>query len=302
MELRELSLDDLKQNSYLLAYAYETNADLFPCFFEYEYEGITKYLYCFDNWFTILKKIDNKKIDYCGFSLNADFELMHTGYENFYVAHNLNGFDTIVDHSNNMYYVIRCGKEENSNNLQDGYITFTQTKIDKAESLAMIYSTFYIENKKIFKEYMKKPHYYYLKKRFHKPEIYLRKDVDYSETPIFFNMLCIREYGLSNVLKNGSISLQKRNNVTRYFKLPFKNEFLNGIFASFSSDFYDEESFEEMIKGNGFFTDIPDYVIDFYNSNNKQFEEYKILADAIKSYYNKNNKLLVLNLDREVIK
>ena len=64
MELRKLTEDDLKNNSGLLSYAYNTNKDLFPLFFEYEYDGDVKYLYCYDNWFTILNKKSDKQLKY----------------------------------------------------------------------------------------------------------------------------------------------------------------------------------------------------------------------------------------------
>jgi hypothetical protein len=97
MELRKLTEDDLKNNSGLLSYAYNTNKDLFPLFFEYEYDGDVKYLYCYDNWFTILCKKSDKQLKHYQFALDDEYELLYSGYEDFYVDHKSNASDTIID-------------------------------------------------------------------------------------------------------------------------------------------------------------------------------------------------------------
>lgn len=300
MELRKLTEEDLKNNIGLLSYAYNTNKDLYPLFFEYEYDGDVKYLYCYDNWFNILCKKSDKQLKHYQFALDDEYELLYSGYEDFYVDHKSNDYDTIIDILKRMYLVINCGKKEESKFLKDGYINFTQVKYDKPESLSMIFPTFYIENKKVYKEFLNKPLYYIYKKRFGSPITYIKQCVEYSDEPIFFNVTSIKEFGLANVLKQGAVSLQKNSTINRYFKVPFNSDILNCIYTFFSSNFYDEEALDDVVRSRGFYYEIPNFVLDYYNGSNKRLHEYKELALAIKEYYKQNNMVLVMNLDRGV--
>lgn len=301
MELRKLTEEDLKNNIGLLSFAYNTNKDLYPLFFEYEYDGDVKYLYCYDNWFTILCKKSDKQLKYYQFALDDEYELLYSGYEDFYVDHSEELADVIVSDIYNLSFALVYGKAEVSNGVLDGYVAFTQTKPDDS-TLSFAYSTYYDERRKIYKSYLQQAYLYYYTDCNHKRTKYLRQEVEYDLQPSFFYSISIKEYGLSEVLKQGPVRLQKSGKVNRYFKLPFNSDKLNNAFSFFAPFYkiYTQEQFYKMIEDNGFLIEIPEFVLDYYNGNNKRSDEYKELALAIKEYYKQNNMVLVMNLDRGV--
>lgn len=283
IKLEKLSVEEInKQPSYIDQIMSLYDNDLSGEFFKYVFNGQERWLYRVDGYCTILMN-DGEYIYYTSFYVNNDdYSIPYMEFDEFSAG--VDNDEVLLwkegDHISESLRTVN--RNELANN--DGYtglIVHHQRNSETGEDMLVSYQNQYREDGRIFSCNLRTP-FVICFVNGNKVTKYLnfRTNRDYFS----YDVITIKEYGLSEFLKNGSYALQGDYEIRRYFKVLFQKEDGTCILGVPIFHPYKEEEMQQMIKDRGFRLEIPQYVLDYYNGEYEESLEYKELALALKDF------------------
>ncbi len=292
VNLEKLSTDEVNNKPFLINQIFDLYGDVPGEFYSYKYNGEDRWLYRDELYCTILG-LEGEYIVYTSFMLNEDYELSYMEFDEFSAALNKNGEMLLWNEEKDVAESITM-KERNESacvNELDGIIIHHQVNIKTGEELLISYKALYRRDPDYYQSLFTNPFIYSFING-SKVEQYMqfRTSTDYRS----YDLITIKEFGLSEFLQKGAYELQKEKSITRYFKI--RGQLADGTCLLFYPLFkgYTEDQMDEILKEKGFSREVNDYILDYYNGNYLECTEYKDLAEAIKEYdkINHNDKKL----------
>lgn len=294
LKLTKMNLDEINSKPFLINHILDLYNEVNGDYFKYELDGEERYLYRIENYYTIMA-LDGEYLLYTNFCLDDEYNPNYIELDGFYASYMDGQLWTWDDNSGNLENISVVRRAEEANN--DGYsglIVYSQVNLETNEKMFISYKNQYREDKKIYSCNLSTPFVICFLDKKDKKEQYMLLQTDYQRYS--YDLLTIKEYGLSAFLENGAYSLQKERSIERYFKV--KGQLPNGtclLMVPFSKQFTKDEIFNK-VEEKGFKKDVSEYLFDFYNGNYEECSEILELANAIKQYDLENVNELKLNL------
>ncbi|MBQ8659392.1 MAG: hypothetical protein IJ475_00945 [Bacilli bacterium] len=292
MLLRKLSIEEINKMSELIDLIVSLYEVASPNFYEYEFNGMKRYLYREDNYCTILY-LDGDGILYTSFCLDENYDLCYMEFDTFNASKG--NPDQVWQEGSDIMESLIYTKNSNTKpeDFYDGVVCYTQTKVDTGESLSAYYETFYSNDGKLGPINFKRLKSYFYQKG---KKVYSFVCSRIEPNTLFYEIITIKEFGLIDVLSKGSCALQMDPCMNRFFKLPRLPKGKASITLSPFYQTYTTSQMDDIFKKCGFKTSVPDYLIDYYNREYEEQEEYEVLSSAIKQYDEIHQDIMKLNL------
>ncbi len=300
VNLEKMNVEELNNNQFLTNQIMDLYGEVSGDFFSYCYNGEERWLYRDDLYCTILG-LDGEYVLYTSFMIDEEYNLFYMDFDDFIVSRSRNGEMLLWQEGSPIAESLAMQKRSKraSINDLDGLITHYQVNFATKEELIIAYKTLYKEKQEFFQSNFLKPlAFSFINDG--KVEQYLEFTTNIDN--LSYDLITIREYGLTQFLQNGSYALQKDKSITRYFKI--RGQKSDGTCLLFYPFFkgYTLEEMDALITQKGFKRDVCDNMLDYYNGNYLECDEYKELALAIKNYVNSTGKEknLVKSIKRNV--
>lgn len=285
IKLEKLSLEEINtQPSYIDQIMSLFDNDISGNFYKYTYNGTERWLYELDGYCTILGN-DGEYILYTSFYVNKDdYSIPYMEFDEFCAGVDdgemllWKNDDTI---SESLRTVNRSAQANNDG--YSGLIVHHQRNTESGDEILVSYQNQYREDGHIFSCNLKNPFVVcFIDGKTHKVTSYLnfKTNRDYMS----YDVITIKEYGLSEFLANGSFALQRSHEINRYFKILHQKKDGTCIIGVLVNRAIKTEEMEQMIKDKGFRLEVPEYVINYYNGGYEECDEYKELALALREY------------------
>ncbi len=283
IKLEKLSLEEISEKVCYVEQLMELyENDLSGEFYKYTYNGEERWLYCLNGYCTILSN-DGEYILYTSFYVDrGDYSLIYMEFDKFNAGVD-NGEILLWREGDNISESLRTLDRSAMENNEgySGLVIHHQKNVETGEDLLVSYQNQYREDGRIFSCNLQRPFVicFVDGKKITKYLNY-RTNRDY----LTYDMITIKEYGLSEFLKQGSYALQKEYEIRRYFKIRYQMSDGTCILGVPFSKCMTEEEMKKMIEDKGFRLEVPQYVIDYYNGEYEECNEYKELAEALKQF------------------
>lgn len=289
ISIRDFDEKDIKKYLVVFDCINDLYNDYGGMYYILDIDGKEKVLHRIDNIFTILSLSCDGSIDYSVFTVNENYEIIDAGFDEF-ETHIVE--DKLVVQKRETYFTecLSFSKRENGldNDGYDGVIVYTQydPKLDIRASIT--YQQMYNESRnRIYESHINVPFVYTLEnnmtnKKTSRQYTYIKCEYSYDKTPYTFNIATIKDYGLIPFLKNGPISLQKNDKITRYYKVLAYSKQKYAITGFPFTRQYNPNEMKELFTSYGFNASIPSYLLDLYNGEYQEMNSFKEIASIIK--------------------
>lgn len=279
--LRKMTTDEINEKPFLINQINDIYHRVDNSFFEYTYEGETRWLYSCGQHCTILA-IDGEYIAYASFMLDDEYNLIFMEFDDFDVYRHIDGRLMVSGEKSNTADALSMMKRETlSPDDLNGIIMHQQINKSTGEEMVVAYLCAYRDSKIYFPFNFKKPFFIAFLKGNKKTKYLL-----YETTTEYYSydIITIKEFGLIEFLKNGSYTLQKDDTIQRYFKTKHENRYGDCILLYPFSHPFKIGEMDEIIESKGFTRNVNSNVIGYFNGSFKEKDEFYALVDAIKIY------------------
>lgn len=279
IKVKEMSELEIHKYGVIFQCVFDLFNDFEGVYFKIEVNGQEKILQRKDNLCVLYTLEDEKTVSYEMFCLDEEYNVSQAGFDDYELTMYGDLF-TVQERNSSIVQSLKLYKRTDGvdNDGYDGVIIFVQYDIKKKTRITLTYQQIFDKENSI---------YYYAKERMplqvvieygvfvNDGDVYrvLKKDryirADISSDDYYYDFITIKEYGLLNVLKNGSYNLLREDRTVRYVK---------SLFIDFKGNYRDAwpfanllkaEEIESLIKKYNFNTRIPDFIISLYNGENK---------------------------------
>lgn len=282
ISIRKMSVEEIKAKPYLLNFIYELFGDVSDSFFEYEYEGETRWFYSSGYAITLLT-FDGEYIGHQMVTLDEDYNILYAEYDGFDVWKHKSG--NLVVQKENGFVAERFEKKKLDDNARDdnrnGIILYYQYNANTLENMILAYNCVYRGDEAIFPFEIKIPFFVtFFKGKSVKKYVLYETDTDYMS----YNIITLREFGLKRFLKEGAYTLQKEDPIKRYFKVWHESNEGNLVLLYPISHIYKLDDIYKLIESKGFMTGPSDEAMSYFNGEFSERKEIEEVVEAIKSY------------------
>ncbi len=279
LKLDRLSIEEInKRSDYLSILDGIYSGDFSGEFFKYNFHGDERWLYRSEGYCTILCT-EGDSIGYTSFYVDSDYTLGYMEFDKFCAG--VDNDEIMVWNEESLIRESLRMVERSEFASKDGYtgvIVHHQRNDETKEDLIVSYQNQYRKDGHIYPCNLQRPFVVCFVKG-NKVTRYLnfRTNRDY----LSYDVITIKEYGLLEFLKNGSYALQGSHEINRYFKIKYQKSDGTCVILTPISVGYTEEEMQQMIKDKGFKVGVSQYVIDYFNGEYEEIEEYRELALAL---------------------
>lgn len=281
MILKACSLEEIEDSENYVEIIKENFGNLGGDFYKYNYLEKEHILYC-DGLYSIIFYRDGEYLNYGILVMDENYNLDYASLDEFNFSlkdGHLMTWDSPVYETIDFYK-----KEDSVGDDYDSSIIYIQINSLTGEELVMAYEwNDRGAYNRLYTSSLKEPYSLaFLQNKKLKKYVLVKAE----QGLLAYDVMTIKDYGMTEFLKNGSYSLNKEKEIGRYYKV--KGSLKNGkpiILYPFSKQ-YDALEMKTMIKDKGFKEEVPEYLIDFYNGNYEECEEYKEVINAIKDLKN----------------
>lgn len=259
IKVKEMSELEMHKYGVIFQCVFDLFNDFEGVYFKIEVNGQEKILQRKDNLCVLYTLEDEKTVSYEMFSLDEEYNVSQAGFDDYELTMYGDLF-TVQERNSSIVQSLKLYKRTDGvdNDGYDGLIIFVQYDIKKKTRITLTYQQIFDKENSI---------YYYAKER-----MPLQVVIEYGvfvNDEVGYTLTAMNEYGLLNVLKNGSYNLLREDRTVRYVK---------SLFIDFKGNYRDAwpfanllkaEEIESLIKKYNFNTRIPDFIISLYNGENK---------------------------------
>ena len=295
VSFRPLEDTDVEKFHKMVGLCLSLNLDFNGTFSVYNYNGEDKVLY-YDDGYGVIFYLKDDDMFHKAFALGDNYEVECAQFDDWYYEQ-VNGIDTVVDMNtgirSSLYHYMREGSQVDRDKC-NGIVAFIQYngKLDKRVTISYQQYKAQREGKGyVFSDTFNKApfslafeNHVLLREKFHiKPFVrkYLRIDGSYGDS--MFNIMTIHDYGLIPFLKEGAFSLQRSNNISRYYRI-LKTNIGDYTLTTYPIGLqHNLDDMKKKLTVRGFDLYPSQRLIDLYNCRyGSEFDEYFELANSLK--------------------
>ena len=292
-KLKELTDQDVEKHELGIRCAYQVYGDVVGVFYLVEKDGKEYVLHNCENVFMLIEEYEDKTVSYTMFGVDENFELSDLGYKDFEL-HIMDGEYVFQDRNTGISTSIVLKGRDNGEDIDgyNGFVRFTQFNPEKKTRATITFQHMIYGEGKISPYHTVKPFQFifYDVKQKRNGEIkinfkdqFIGRTFNYHKEKMLYDIVTIKDYGLSEFLEKGSYSLQKNErNVTRYYKILYVGD---DQYAKTAFPFARQYTLEDMkakLEECGFSYGIPQTYINIYNGNDEEMNDIKQLIEEIK--------------------
>lgn len=263
-------------------------------FYKFDYDGGENILLKKDSLFAVFYfSEDGVGIEYECFEVDENYNIIRVAF-NDYLMETLNdGSHVLVDYKTDIVQSMCLAKRENGNDIDgyDGVVLYTQydSKTDKRVTIS--YQQMYNQAGRVYPFHIDKPFEIQFESQVNEAEIknkkcknvsYIRSDFNSQETPLFYTLAAMKEYGVGAVLSSGAENLVGCSKFFRYSKILGVTKNYQAITAFPLTPMYTLDDMFKKIREEGFNTEIPQFLLDFNNDDIEDYKAYQELAFKVK--------------------
>ena len=243
-----------------------------------------------DNCFNMFDtKTGKKEI----FTIDPDYNiqgLILDGMSFRYLGGDLIARDIKTGISSNLTLIKRVNGEDIDG--YNGLAIYSQYDAERDMRVIHTYQHMYNQDERIYDMHLKKPFTIILEDNAVKAdkgeiksqsETFIKSDYDLRDEPIGFGLATIKDFGLIPFMKNGSYSLQKQDQITRYYKVLGKHKDNSAVTLFPFCRQYKIEELNEKVKQLGFGTEVPELLLDIYNRDERRLNRFVEIVNELKS-------------------
>ena len=294
IELKELNELEIPKYGNIFMCVGELFGDYIGFYFKLKINGKDYILQRRDDLFVLYQQFDDNEISYEMFTIDEEYNITSAGFDDFEM-HILHG-DRVIQRreSNNIENLVFMKRSDGGDaEGYDGTIGYVQYNQEFDVRLMLIFQQMYNSQKKIYGYHVNKPPFQILIEKGVsakqngslkpiKSERYIRGDYDVRDNPNLYNMALIKDYGLFNFMQKGSYSLQKEDQIVRYYKMLYQNKDGYAVTLFPLGKQYRYEDFEDVFKKYGFYSQVPKCLIELHNNDNEDLKRYEAVAMYMK--------------------
>lgn len=273
---------------------YNAHLDIFEeangLFYKFEIEDKTKIVYHENNKFIVYYFQEND-LYYETFFVGYNGLVSDILLDNYTMSTDENPIFTNIDNhiASNLHIIKRMNGVD-----VDGYnalIAYSQYNPANEITFVSTWQYMYRENIKLFPYHFQKPFQLTFIQNRKEESFIVRKA---NKEDIFYEIMLMKDMGLPSYLKNGS--LYYHNQIERYYKIygTFKKDYALTFFP-FTKQ-YTLEELEDKVKLAGFDLNVPEEILDAFNENDYDFQEYMEIAEEIEMQEKKGVEPMQLTL------
>jgi len=243
-----------------------------------------------DDLFVLYQVHEGNEISYEMFTVDEEYKVVSAGFDDFEM-HTISG-DRVIQrrNTNNIESLVfmerRNGTDVDGYNGSIGYVQYNQ---EYDVRLMLIYQQMYNSQGKVYGYHVGKLPFQVLiekgigaKQRGSRVPVktrrYMRGDYDVREHPYLYNMAVIKDFGLTEFMDKGAFALQKDNQIVRYYKMMYQTKEGYAVTAFPFGKQYKYEDFEAEFAKYGFYTKVPEFLIEIHNDENRDLNRYEAVA------------------------
>ncbi len=299
LNIKRFDVEEFADYGTVIDYVNEAFEDKNGDYFVFEYQDEERVLYKFDDFYAVFY-YDEKKdtVDYNMFSYSPENHLVSLGVEtgNFYFNSNGEIFED-KKHVIHTIMLVPTGRGSEGNVLYSQYnpvydmtalLFFNHHYVASEERQHIYEGRLHNPVKVILRKNAKaKKEMPYLPSN---SKIYSRVDYGDKQDSLMCKIALIKEYGLINFLRQGSYSLIRGNDYSRYRRIVKINQKGELIYLPLLGALYDDESIKTTFKEYGFRTEVPKELLAIYNREEKEFEYLLTLGEELEEFLAQERK------------
>lgn len=247
-----------------------------------------------DDLFVLYQVHEANEISYEMFTVDEEYKVVSAGFDD-YEMHTVSGDRVIQRRNTNNIESLVFMKRSNGADV-DGYngsIGYVQYNQEHDVRLMLIYQQMYNSQGKVHGYHIGKLPFQVLvekgigaKQRGSRVPVkskrYMRGDYDVREHPYLYNMAVIKDFGLTEFMEKGAFALQKDNQIVRYYKMMYQTKDGYAVTAFPFGKQYKYEDFETEFAKYGFYSKVPEFLIEIHNDENRDLNRYEAVASFMK--------------------
>ena len=254
-EIREL---DIPKYGPIFSCVYDLFRDYVGVFFKLYIEGKEYILQRRDNLFVLYSIEEKNSVSYEMFTVDEEYKVTSAGFDDFEM-HTVSG-DRVVQRrdSNNIESLVFMKRKDGEDvDGYDGSIGYIQYNQEHDVRLMLIFQQMYNHQEKVYGYHVGKSPFQILiekgvgaKQRGSivpvRKQRYMRGDFDERDNPHLYNIVTIKDYGLTEFMEKGAYALQKDTQIVRYYKMLHQTKDGYAVTAFPFGRQYRYEDFNEM--------------------------------------------------------
>lgn len=293
IDIQEISELDIPRYAPIFACIYELFQDYVGVYFKLVVDGQEKLLQRRDDLFAIYTMNDDKHVGYEMFTVDEEYKVNSAGFDDFEL-HTIDGVRVTQDRNcNNLESLVFMQRSDGvDNDGYDGIVGYVQYNQENDVRLMIMYQQMFNRLDKIYSFHVKTPFQILIEERVAaknrgsilpvKKTHYVRGEYDYRDNPTLYNIVTIKDYGLSEFMEKGAFALQKSESVVRYYKVLHTTQNKQAITGFPFCRQYRFEDFQDFFDKYSFKSEIPEHLIAIYNGENSELNYYQEVANFMK--------------------
>lgn len=247
-----------------------------------------------DDLFVLYQVHSGNEINYEMFTVDEEYKVVSAGFDDFEM-HTVSG-NRVVQRRNSyntesLIFMKRSnGVDVDGFNGSIGYVQYNQ---EHDVRLMLIYQQMYNSQGKVYGYHIGKLPFQVLiekgvgaKQRGSilpvRKQRYMRGDFDERDNPRLYNIVTIKDYGLTEFMEKGAYALQKDTQIVRYYKMLHQTKDGYAVTAFPFCKQYRYEDFEAEFQKYGFHSKLPEFLIEIHNDDNRDLNKYEAVASFMK--------------------
>lgn len=279
MELEECSVKEIKNCELYLNIIKNNFGTIGGKFYKYFSAGEKHIVYC-DGLYGVVFFYNNGTLKYNVFVLDENYNLDYAALDGYNIS--LKNGQLMTWRNNSVVYetIDFCKKETKKKTEFDSNIIYVQINSISGEELVIAYEwNDRGDYNRLYPYSISEPCTIAFLKNNNLQKYVLVKA---EQGLLAYDIMNIKDYGLNNFFKKTTCSLNRGNEIKRYFKV--KGQFKNGqsiILYPFSRQ-YTALEMKQLIENKGFNASVPDYLVRICNNNYKECEKLKEIVEKLK--------------------
>ena len=312
IEICELNELEISNYNFIFLCVEELFGDYIGVYFKLIIDNKEYILQRRDDLFVLYQMNSDNEVSYEMFTVDEEYKVSSVAFDDFEM-HTISGDRVIQNRESGNLESLVFMKRSDGEDIDgfDGTIGYIQYNQEHDVRLMLIYQQMYNQYEKVYKYHVgKSPFQILIEKGVAakqnggimpvRTERYMRGDFDERDHPYLFNMAVIKDYGLVEFMNNRSYSLQKDDKIIRYYKMLYQTKDGYAVTSFPFGKQYRYENFFEIFGKYGFNSEVPDYLIEIHNDENRDVKMYEAVASFMREIeLSYTDEVVTLNLKFE---
>lgn len=245
-----------------------------------------------DNLYTIYQVHEDESLSYTMFVTDKEHNVVQVGYEDFELF--LADGQTTIKYRDEKRAESLCVRRRSVADYDgmDGTIIYAQYNSENDSRAILTFNQMHFENNKnVYETRVRTPFSIQFEEKLlasqekgkkPKSQVYIGRTFDSDVEPVLFGLTTLKDYGMTGVLGNGPVSLQRGDTTTKYFKILYVAKDGNAITGFPLCKQYSQEDMESMLVSKGFKPKVSREIMNLHNGNDATLHICKEVAAQMK--------------------